>query len=116
MMGSSKPVVIVAIILMLVFVLPSLCFGLLAGTVALSEDSVPKRCHGGYSPMPNPVHSCCYAPHHIPAVCPSTARSVAAASLTEWVTAPMDTQPQSAITLAIDGNDSSPPSPLVLRI
>ena len=114
-MRNPKPVAIVAFILVLGLLLPSLCFGLTSGGVALRKGWVPVGCHG-HNQIPDPAHSCCYAGQQIPSATPITPTSVVAAFVTEWVSTPMDPQSVADLTLSTAANDSSPPGPLVLRI
>ena len=114
-MRSSRPVAIVAVILMFGFIAPMLCVGFVT-TGLTSAGTMPGGCHDHHAPIPSSGHSCCYAAHQIPAAASISPTSMALPSAVEWVEAAIDVRLLNDSALPADGNDSSPPGALVLRI
>ena len=114
-MHSSRPVAIVAIILMFGFIAPMLCVGF-ATTGFTSTDTMPGGCHDHHAPIPAPEHSCCYAAHQTPVAASIAPTSMALASIVEWISTSTGARVLNDSPLAADANDSSPPGSLVLRI
>ena len=115
-MRSSRLVAIVAVILMLGFTLPSLCFAIVASDVTTSEATMPGACHGQQEPMPMPSHSCCYASHQVPQGVPIASAPVPQAGTAEFIEMPGVREMRSEVAAAVAPLDSSPPLPAVLRI
>lgn len=113
-MLNSRPVAILALILMLTFGLSSVCFAVPAHVLIPVSGDTPGGCHGHHGPMRPPVHSCCNAAHQFPAATPIAPLPAVLDSVGPCVTAPVDTQPRAVGPAA--ANDSSPPSVTVLRI
>src|SRR5207245_11296775 len=66
-MHSSRPVTILALMLVLTFGLSTACFALHGQLSALTTGQTPGGCHGHHGPMPQPAYSCCYAGPLMPA-------------------------------------------------
>lgn len=104
-MRSSRPVAIVAIILMFGFIAPMLCVGF-ATTGFPSADTMPGGCHDHHAPMPSPEHSCCYAAHQIPVATSIVPTSMPLTSVVEWIGTSIDRALLNDSPLAAYANDS----------
>jgi len=62
-MRGSRIVPVVAMVLLVGFMVPTLCLALTTGNLNPSGGG----CHERHGPMPGPSHSCCYAGHQLPA-------------------------------------------------
>src|SRR5215831_2685256 len=114
-MHNSKPITVLALILILGVWLPLPCFGLLAGGIISAQTTMPGGCHG-HRHMPSPVHRCCYPDHQVPAATPVAPTTVDVIAFTEHASAPVAVQSVQATSLGSGGNDSPPSPALVLRI
>jgi hypothetical protein len=114
-MRNSRLVAIVAVILMLGFALPTLCFALVAGDITAGDSTMPGGCHGQHRPMPMPSHSCCYASHQVPQavqIAPTPVQN----EVVELIDVPAAGESHRAAIVPHKVPDSSPPVPSILRI
>jgi hypothetical protein len=116
MMRNSRPAAILAMILILGFIVPTLCFALTAGDLTENARNMSGACHGDPGQMPKPGHSCCYAPHQLPAAISVSPSPGMVHVVTTRVGTDSDYFSIDRDRTAGDANDSSPPTPAVLRI
>ena len=104
-----------ALILMLVFTLPTVCVAL-TGSIASASGNMRGGCHGNHGPMRLPKHSCCYAGHQVPGPARTAPSLVALNVVAGRIETPENTQPETGTALTLIGNAFSPPLATVLRI
>jgi len=115
-MHSSRPVTILALMLVLTFGLSTACFALHGQLSAPTTGQTPGGCHGHHGPMPQPAHSCCYAGQQITAPVQFAPSPVALHTVVGSICGFDTAVSHSGIAPAVQENDSSPPSRSVLRI
>ncbi len=114
-MRSSRLVASLAVVLMLGFMLPMMCFALVAAD-ATAGDAIPGGCHGQHNPMPMPSHSCCYASHQVPQTVQVVPSPVPQNYVAELIDVPSARNYYTAAAILIAPFDTSPPTADVLRI
>jgi hypothetical protein len=115
-MRSSQLVAVLAIVLMLGFVLPMLCFAFVASGTTAGNANMPSGCHGQEHPMPMPSHSCCYASHQVPQAVPIATTPAPESQVFGVIDISAGPQSHYAAVATVEPLDSSPPSSAVLRI
>jgi hypothetical protein len=101
---------------MLGFVLPTLCFALVAGDTTAGDPTMPGGCHGQHRRMPMPSHGCCYASHQVPQAMPIVPTSLPQNELAELIDIPGASESHDAVIVEHQTYDSSPPASAILRI
>jgi hypothetical protein len=114
-MGNSRSIAIVAVFLMLGFMLPTLCFALVATDITTAKATMPSGCHGQQNPMPMPSHSCCYASNQVPQAVQFAPSPVPQNYFVAVVDVAAARESYTSADVAREVLDSSPP-PTVLRI
>jgi len=115
-MRSSRLVASLAVILMLGFMLPMMCFALVAADATAGDATMAGGCHGQYNPMPMPSHSCCYASHQVPQTVQMVPSPVPQNYVAELIDVPNARNSYTAAAISIAPLDTSPPTADVLRI